>query len=368
MRVLFVGNPSDKLTDGGGASFQRAIVPHLAKLPDCTYLQPMNPHRGEVAHTALKQRADLVWFLSPYFEMPPPSTPFVTTVWDLGHRDLPEFPEVSSAPGQTWTFDQREAYYQHVLPRAARVIVGTQTGADQVRRYYPVQPERIRIIPLCVDVESLQVINPVSVDPLSGLGLRSQQYLLYPAQFWPHKNHVTLVDMLSVLHDRGNDFKLVFTGADKGNQEYVFRYAQERGLTKALVFAGFVTSHMLNHLYRNAFALVFASLMGPDNLPPLEAMALECPVICSDYPGAQDQLSTTALYFDSLNPIEAADRVLSLIEEPDSCDRLRKTLIARGRHHVSTFCTADAYVNKVCEVIAGFEKTRRLWRQGYRHL
>ena len=49
-------------------------------------------------------------------------------------------------------------------------------------------------------------------------------------------------------------------------------------------------------LYRHALALTFVSYFGPDNLPPLEAFALGCPVITSAIEGVDEQLGNAALY------------------------------------------------------------------------
>ncbi len=361
MKVLFVGNPSTADTDGGSATFQRSIVSKLTALPECTFILPRS-QIGEVAHWVQKKGIDLVWFLSPYWEDSP--APFVTTVWDLGHRQLPHFPEVSNAPGGTWTWEAREAHYTHVLPRAARVCCAPQLH-PLLTQIYGVQPEQLVSLPLCVDVEALRAGIPgnATLD-----GLKPMEYLLYPAQFWPHKNHITLVDMLKILHDR-HRLKLVFTGADKGNRAYVEKYAAHNALSDQVIFTGFVSTDTLHQLYRDAFALVYASLMGPDNLPPLEAMALECPVICAEYPGATDQLGEAALYFDPLSRWEAAQAVVHLLEQPN----LRQSKIERGRALV-TRRSPEHYIDRVRQVIADLALSRRLWAApgmggtAYRHL
>ena len=52
----------------------------------------------------------------------------MTTVWDLAHRDDPEFPEVR------WGnhFEERENHYRTTLPRAVAVIVDSEVGKDNV--------------------------------------------------------------------------------------------------------------------------------------------------------------------------------------------------------------------------------------------
>ncbi len=283
MKVLFVGNPAERPTDGGSSTFQQALLAGLKRMRsahECSYVQPTSG-KGVVQSWVAEKQMDFVWFLSPYYE--PVEVPFATTVWDLGHREVPYFPEVSVSG---WTFDQREAYYQHVLPRAAMVVIGNNTGARCVHEFYRVPPENIYPIPLPVDLAPLQGLT-ADGSVLAPLALTPGEYLFYPAQFWPHKNHITVVDALLLLRNSGKPFKLVFTGSDKGNRTHVESYVAQRGLQEAVVFAGFVETQVLHQLYLNAFAMVFASLMGPDNLPPLEAMAMGCPVICATFNGAR---------------------------------------------------------------------------------
>ena len=49
-----------------------------------------------------------------------------------------------------------------------------------------------------------------------------------------------------------------------------------------------------------------ATYNGPTNMPPLEAMELGCPVICSDLAGHHEELGDAAIYFDPENPSDIA--------------------------------------------------------------
>jgi glycosyltransferase involved in cell wall biosynthesis len=360
MRVLFVGNPSHRPTDGGSATFQQSLLAGFKGMHsahDCLYIQP-TPGKGAVQSWVAEKHIDFVWFLSPYYE--PVEVPFATTVFDLGHRELPYFPEVSVSG---WTFDQREAYYQYVLPRASIVVIGNSTGARSVESLYRVPPANICAIPLPVDRAPVQGLTPDG-SLLEPYGLTPRQYLFYPAQFWPHKNHVTLIEALLLLRNAGNPFKLVFTGSDKGNRAHVTNYVNFRGLRDCVLFLGFVETQVLHQLYLNAHAMVFASLMGPDNLPPLEAMALSCPVVCATSNGAREQLGDAALFFEGLDAQDAATQILKLADP-----QLRQTLIANG-HALTQTRGPDEYVKRINSALDQFARKRRLWgpSNSYKHL
>jgi glycosyltransferase involved in cell wall biosynthesis len=304
-----------------------------------------------------KNQIDFVWFMSLYYE--PVEVPFATTVWDLGHRQMPWFPELSLSG---WTFEMREQHFQRVLPRASVIAVGNSVGARDIERYYRVDAQNICQIPLPVDAQGLRAIGR-DAQALAAFGVVPGGYLLYPAQFWPHKNHITLVDMLAELHAAGRSLKLVFSGSDKGNREYVEGHVARRGLSGSVVFAGFLESAALYQLYRHAFAMVFGSVMGPDNLPPLEAMALDCPVVCAAFDGAREQLGEAALLFEPLDSQAAARAVLQL-EDPGT----RGRLVTLGQQVVASRSPGD-YIGKINEVLDRFAARRRLWEAGnsYRH-
>lgn len=360
MKVLFVGNPAERATDGGSATFQQAMLAGLQRMRsahECSYVKPV-PGAGVVQSWVVDKQIDFVWFLSPYYE--PVEVPFAATVWDLGHRECPYFPELSLSG---WTFDQREQFYSHVLPRAAMVVIGTQAGARTVNEFYRVPFENICTIPLPVDSAPVAELNsdPGLIEPY---GVSPGDYLFYPAQFWPHKNHITLIDAVAILRKQGAPVKLVLTGSDKGNRSYVESHVARCGLQDVVVFPGFVETAVLRQLYLNAFAMVFASVLGPDNIPPLEAMAMGCPVVCADFNGARDQMGESALFFDGLDANDAVRQILA-VADPE----VRTRLITSGRALAATR-SPDEYVRKINLALDQFARKRRLWgpANSYRHL
>lgn len=359
MKVLFVDNPFSRPTDGGGYTFQQLLLAGLKRMHsrhDCSYVQP-EAHKGVVQALVQRNQIDFVWFISLYHESVP--VPFASTVWDLGHREMPWFPELSLSG---WTFQQREQHYREVLPRASLIAVGNAVGAQAIQRFYRIPAERICEIALPVDAATLAAV-PADAAAVQELGLVPGRYLLYPAQFWPHKNHITLIDMLALLNASGRPMKLVLSGSDKGNRDYVEQYVRQRGLQESVLFTGFIESTRLYQLYRHAFAMVFASLMGPDNLPPLEAMALDCPVVCAAFSGAREQLGDAALLFPPLDAAAAANCVAQLEDS-----QLRRRLCERGRAVVAGR-SPDDYVRRINDALDAFAAQRRLWAGGdaYRH-
>lgn len=278
--------------------------------------------------------------------------PYMAIVWDLQHRLQPWFPEVSAAG--TWR--QRETFYGEYLRRATFIIAGTEAGRAEIERFYQVTSNRIKILPHPTPAFTLNA-EPGDVDSvLKQYRLRSD-YLFYPAQFWSHKNHVNLLLAAATLkREHRIDLPVVFVGSNKGNEEYVRRFAAQLQPAVETAFLGFVPLADLVALYRGAFALSYVTLFGPENLPPLEAFALGCPVIASDVSGAREQLGEAALFVDPRNPSEIAGAVKTLHDN----ESLRRTLIEQGRARAERW-TAKEFVRGVFAALDEFEPVRRCW-------
>jgi hypothetical protein len=68
---------------------------------------------------------DAAWFAAPAFAHI--ELPFAYSLWDIGHRTIPSFPEMRSG-SDPWTM--REAQHRRMLGQATRVLVGNRTGAE----------------------------------------------------------------------------------------------------------------------------------------------------------------------------------------------------------------------------------------------
>jgi glycosyltransferase involved in cell wall biosynthesis len=277
--------------------------------------------------------------------------PFLTVVWDLQHRLQPYFPEVT-ANGQ---WEARESFYSQVLRRATFVIAGTEAGKKEIEILYDVPEDRIRILPHPTPRFALEG-STSGKDELASYRL-PPNYVFYPAQFWPHKNHVGLLRAIHHLKRVENiSLPVVFVGSDHGNREHVRREAKNLNLEEQVFFLGYVSRAALCALYQKAFALCYVSFFGPENLPPLEAFALGCPVIAADVPGASEQFGDAAIRINPMNEIEIAGALQSLLRDPTK----RAALITRGKERALRFTGTD-FAKGLIALLDEFEAIRRCW-------
>ena len=96
--------------------------------------------------------------------------------------------------------------------------------------------------------------------------------------------------------------------------------------------------------------MIYPSLVGPDNLPPLEALAYGCPISVSDIPGAKDQLEESSTYFDPRSIEAIANQIIEGISNPKfGLDRIHAAdLLVQNR-------TVKIYVQSVLREITAME-------------
>lgn len=274
-----------------------------------------------------KNGIDLVYHLRP--EETSMNYPFITTHWDVGHRSMHAFPEVAL----NGNYEVREHYYLHVLNKAFLIICESQTGSKELLHYYAINPAKVKTMPIFSGgVVEQHVSAAEETEIMRRHGLEKNNFFLYPAQFWAHKNHYNLLQAFRALvaEAKTAGLKLMLCGSDQGNLHYIRDEINRMGLNGQISLPGYVSDKELFVLYKNALALVMPTFLGPTNIPLLEAAEMGCPVLCSDLEGHREMMHDTALYFD---PASATDIKRRMQEIQDAA--LRRQLTAAARQRIS---------------------------------
>ena len=305
---------------------------------------------GVIERAAKVQGVQLIWYVDGnMYECP--DTPYIMTLFDLQHRFQPFFPEISEAG----KWDERELFHSYSLRRAAYCVTGTVTGKVEIQYLYQLAESRVRVLPLPTPTFALNAASS-TIDILSHFGIE-KSFILYPAQFWPHKNHVNLVLALKWLKEQRNlDIKLVLCGSDKGNLSHIKSFVELQGMAGQVRFLGFVSEEELVALYRKALALTYVTYFGPDNIPPLEAFALGCPVIASSVEGAREQYGDAVVHVDPTDPEAIGQAIWSVYSD----ERLRAQLVKAGFERAKRWTSAD-YLRGMFALFDEFSVIRRNW-------
>ena len=263
--------------------------------------------------------------------------PYVMAIHDLQHRLTPDSGEVSTP--LVWA--EREYRYRRGAPRATLVLADSEEGKEDILRFYGrdgVRPDAIRVLPFAPPPYLAAAASTTDEAEVLRKFRLPERFFFYPASTWPSKNHVRLVRALGALRRRGHDVDLVLCGATRGDMRTrtlaeLRAVAGEEDVADRVHHLGFVPDEEIGVIYRRALALTMPTLLGPTNIPVVEAWSLDCPVLTSDVRGIRAHAGDAAVLVDPLNPDSIADGLERFLVEPG----LRERLVEHGRQRLAAY-------------------------------
>ncbi|HEV7665731.1 MAG TPA: glycosyltransferase family 1 protein [Chloroflexota bacterium] len=271
-----------------------------------------------------------------------PGLPLVATVYDLQHVAHPEF----------FSRDQRlnrDAHLRDVCERAEGIACLSDFVRQTLLDCFAPAAERVVTIHLGLLQDFHADTTPDLTDAVDALGLQRSAYLLYPANFWPHKNHRRLFEALRQFRNErpGLGLRLVCTGAPSDALGEVRACATELLGLSTVVFPGYLPAAGLQQLLDGCVAMIYPSLYEGFGLPIVEAMARGKPVLCSDVASLPEVAGDAATYFHPTTTDSISDAIKILFDEPATV----AARVAHGRERASVFGDATTMTQSYIALI-----------------
>jgi glycosyltransferase involved in cell wall biosynthesis len=196
---------------------------------------------------------------------------------------------------------------------------------DLLQHFEFLSTEQIAVIPEGVNIEEFS--TPVDTTALCGRYAIPERFLFFPAQLWPHKNHLTVLKALKQIEMRhGMEIPLVLTGEKFSAAPELFKFMEEQSMDY-VQYLGKVPIQDLVGLYQKAAFMITATLYEASSLPVLEAAAAGTPVIGSKTPPIEELGRVLRLnMFDPLDADELSRVILELWKDD-------KTAAAQANHN-----------------------------------
>lgn len=251
--------------------------------------------------------------------------PHVVVAYDFQDLVYPQFFDADER--------RRRIEFRGDLRRADRVVAISQATKLMAVERVHVPSERVSVLPPVAGILRQPLDPRDALARLDALGLFRTEYALYPANFWPHKNHERLLAAAARVARETPDFVLVLCGALDGAREALHAKAESAGLAEVVRVLPYLDDADTTALLEGAEMLVFPSLFEGFGIPVLEAMALKTPVACSDLPALLELAGDAALFFDPSDDAGIAQSILRLWTEEETRDRLIAKGLARAERY-----------------------------------
>ncbi|HEY9467350.1 MAG TPA: glycosyltransferase, partial [Vicinamibacterales bacterium] len=157
----------------------------------------------------------------------------VQSLLDVQHLELPQM----FSHGELL---YRRRFYEGAAKRADIVVTISEFAKRRMVERLGIADDKVLVAHLGVDVTRFT----------PNLGPRDN-FVLYPARGWTHKNHARLIEAMRILRSQIPDIRLVLTGGALESLGELPDWVDRKGL---------VSVEELRHLYSTAALLVFPSL------------------------------------------------------------------------------------------------------------
>jgi glycosyltransferase involved in cell wall biosynthesis len=289
-------------------------------------------------------------YFCPLLTLEPLNPPCLSAVMipDLQHEFFPDF---FSADVLRW----RHSTYPTSSERAACVFTNSEFSKKTFVDKLGIPPEKIFAIHLDADDIFRRPLERGRLDEVRNKYDLRDDYIFYPANFWPHKNHEVLFHAFADARYRLGRLSLVLTGAKDDRLDMLQALARKLGIDSVVRYIGHIPKEDLPCLYRGARALVFPSLFEGFGIPIVEAFCCECPVICSNTTSCPEIAGDGALLVDPSNPHE----ISAAIQKLDGDESLRKKLVNTGRILADQFRNNRLAEKTLERLVAAIEENRQ---------
>jgi glycosyltransferase involved in cell wall biosynthesis len=221
--------------------------------------------------------------------------PWIGWIPDFQHKRLPQFFSENELRG-------RDECFQGVVGEAAHIVVSSQDAHKDLMRWFPTEPHRVSVFPfVSVSADEWYAHDPTYVAAELQL---PEKYLIFPSQFWIHKNHRVLCEAIRILRDKGlSDICVVSTGHTNDYRHPGFFVTlqdliEQRGLKPHIRILGLLPRNVQIHLMRRAAAVIQPSLFEGWSALVEDARTLGKRIYVSDIPIHREQQPSDAVFFD----------------------------------------------------------------------
>jgi glycosyltransferase involved in cell wall biosynthesis len=221
-----------------------------------------------------------------------------------------------------------------VRHRARRVITVSRFSKSRIETVFGCAPCRVRVIANGATLPVRPFPNKASAFAhVHARGLVRHPYALTLGAESPWKNTEGAIRAFALAAKENTELDFLIAGVQERAMAGFEALGRGLGLGERLRLLPFVDRLDRDALYQGARVFVYPSLFEGFGLPPLEAMALETPVVASCAASIPEVVGQAARLVDATDLSSLACGILAVLQSSELAERL----VAAGRDNIRRF-------------------------------
>ena len=239
--------------------------------------------------------------------------PFIITMHDLQELHYPEF----FSPFER---SYRAKFFWKAIENSTGVISSFQHVKDDIKKYFLVPESKLYLCSIPFQTITLKKYSNNEAKTYEKKYQKfKENFLLYPAQTWEHKNHLSLIMALEILEEE-YEFKINLICTGRKNPNFfpkLSSYLSTSRVSQNVTFTDIVDEEELYWLYKHCSLVVIPTLYEAGSFPLMEAMKLHVAVICSSVTSLPETIHDQRFIFDPHKPKEIANLIYKILNNPE---------------------------------------------------
>ncbi len=230
------------------------------------------------------------------------------------------------------------------------IISDSYKTKEDLIRVFHLPSEKIFVIHIAVD-PTFKPLNQIQSYRSVGKISIPEKFILYTGTLEKRKNLLTLIQAFYALKKEGIPHKLVLAGKCGNVKSELEILLRNLKLSKDVIFTGYIPVEDLLYLYNKADVFVYLSYYEGFGLPPLEAMACGCPVVCSNSSSLPEVVGDAGILVNPQSIEEVKNSIKKIINDPELREIMSQRSIERSLLFSWEKCARETY--KVYKIAAG---------------
>lgn len=329
----------------------------LINSPISRYLFKLLRIKNPFNNFLIERNFDLIIFLGPsFFIQLCESINFITTIYDINHVLENYFPEYKDEAAHL----EKNNIIVKSTERAFKILVDTERTAEEIKTYFRCKDDKLIVQPFTTYLPTLYEQNFKNLNfeqQILNIGLNLEdKFLFYPAQFWPHKNHKYILDSLKILKDNNVNLKVVFSGSNKGNFEYLKKIIKNLELNNQVTIFPFLKEEEIISLYKYCTAVVMSTYVARSTLPLYESFYFKKPIFYSK--GILDEkLEKFVIPFDLDDPSDLSKKIIDFLKQDTTENKL-----SEAKKYYELNCNEKNLMNNYRNVLNKYLNLKSIWK------